>query len=340
MNQALLGAVNKDHTLTSSFYGFGDPVGEQYASPSAQQLPLSGQKSPLFTSSAERPQYLGTAEQPPCDVDHLDYMSTVETGPAARVIDIPDCFQPPSPQNCQQVWPTEFPQARKEAIGSPTDSPRPGIANTDNQDGVIALSPLHKDINVFHEWGSKRSHSVHEYQIQNRTSPPSWQSHFHPPTLRRLSTQYQQPSSPVAIHSLEKQEHASPETDPALPHLIPSPCKAYMDQEPSQTVFGSGTPLHYAVSNGHLKTVRVLLASGADANALDEEGRAPIHLWAEDQARGPIAMAQLLVESGAQLERKNGRNMTALQVAAEMGNDEVVKILVSLGADVNARSGR
>ena len=82
----------------------------------------------------------------------------------------------------------------------------------------------------------------------------------------------------------------------------------------------------------------MLLAIGANVNAVDEEGCTALHILALNHSKSDLGIAQLLVDSGAFIETKNRRNMTALQVAAEIGNDKVVKILVGLGADVNARS--
>lgn len=87
--------------------------------------------------------------------------------------------------------------------------------------------------------------------------------------------------------------------------------------------------------------MRVLIDHGADVNAVDNEGRAALHLCAENpRSRDPklAEIAQLLVEAGALIEITDQRNMTPLQVAAEKGNDRSIEVLVGLGADVNARS--
>ena len=40
--------------------------------------------------------------------------------------------------------------------------------------------------------------------------------------------------------------------------------------------YNGATPLHYAVKAGFVQTIQVLLEQGADADALDDRGRAPL----------------------------------------------------------------
>lgn len=56
------------------------------------------------------------------------------------------------------------------------------------------------------------------------------------------------------------------------------------------------TPLHLAAKKGNTETVKVLVSSGAEINALDEEGLTPLHLAA---AGGHSEVVRLLIEAGA-----------------------------------------
>jgi ankyrin repeat protein len=80
------------------------------------------------------------------------------------------------------------------------------------------------------------------------------------------------------------------------------------------------TPLHYAVSQGHTKTVQVLLNHGANINVLDTSGKRPIHqVGIENPSivqkylvkydRNSSTIAQLLVKHGAQNTRDNRKKL-------------------------------
>jgi hypothetical protein len=73
------------------------------------------------------------------------------------------------------------------------------------------------------------------------------------------------------------------------------------------------TPLMHAAGNGNLKAVALLLAKGADVNAITADR-------ADTVKNGPVAMGYL----------------TALMLAAPAGGPEIVKTLLDAGAKVNA----
>ena len=52
---------------------------------------------------------------------------------------------------------------------------------------------------------------------------------------------------------------------------------------------------------------------------------------------GRLDLVKLLLDEGAKLEAKTGRQLTALCMAADHGHPAVVEYLVKRGADVNAR---
>ncbi|BGP13882.1 hypothetical protein JCM10213_002521 [Rhodosporidiobolus nylandii] len=60
--------------------------------------------------------------------------------------------------------------------------------------------------------------------------------------------------------------------------------------------FAQATPLIHAASEGHAKSVQVLLAAGSDVHALDEFKRSPIHYAAW---QGHIDCVNLLIDAGA-----------------------------------------
>ncbi|KYM78144.1 hypothetical protein ALC53_11433 [Atta colombica] len=91
------------------------------------------------------------------------------------------------------------------------------------------------------------------------------------------------------------------------------------------------TPLHIASRKNHIDMVTKLLEHGEDPGAQDAGGNTPLHLAS---ARGFHQTVSLLVTSPlAQLEKVNIEGLTALQVAAESGFANAVRILLKAGAD-------
>lgn len=91
------------------------------------------------------------------------------------------------------------------------------------------------------------------------------------------------------------------------------------------------TPLHIASRKNHVDMVARLLEHGEDPGTQDASGNTPLHLAS---ARGFHQTVSLLVTSPlAQLEKVNIDGLTALQVAAESGFVNAVRILLKAGAD-------
>jgi len=96
------------------------------------------------------------------------------------------------------------------------------------------------------------------------------------------------------------------------------------------------TPLALAASNGSAAMLKVLIDAGADVNATDPAGETPLMLAARV---GSLDAARVLMERGATIEAKDAQfEQTALMVAVRENRPQVVKLLVELGANVNART--
>ncbi|MCL2335620.1 MAG: ankyrin repeat domain-containing protein [Endomicrobia bacterium] len=82
-----------------------------------------------------------------------------------------------------------------------------------------------------------------------------------------------------------------------------------------------------------LETLKLLIASGADVNLVDNDGRTPLMLASPEAA-------EILVQSGADINAKDEFGMTVLMHAAMKGDDyiELIKRILEQGekADVNA----
>jgi ankyrin repeat protein len=93
--------------------------------------------------------------------------------------------------------------------------------------------------------------------------------------------------------------------------------------------------LHEAVESGDVVEVRRLVAAGADVEEQrGEHGLRPLH-WTADH--GHVEVLRVLVELGANKEAKTVTGLTPLHVAALRGRVEAMKVLVQLGVDKEAK---
>mmetsp|Transcript_4400 Transcript_4400/g.10250 ORF Transcript_4400/g.10250 Transcript_4400/m.10250 type:complete len:355 (+) Transcript_4400:82-1146(+) len=99
------------------------------------------------------------------------------------------------------------------------------------------------------------------------------------------------------------------------------------------------TPLHVAVEapRNEVATIQCLLEAGADINAKNVLGAAPLHYVAlrKDNHR---VIANVLLENGANVHEPANSGKTALHFACEKGIVDLVEVLLLFGADSNARA--
>ena len=82
-----------------------------------------------------------------------------------------------------------------------------------------------------------------------------------------------------------------------------------------------------------------LIELGADPNARDKWGDAPLHYAAATSPEPPPITT--LIEHGAGIEARNMDNHTPLhRAAARYGNATTIRALLQLGADPDARDGQ
>jgi ankyrin repeat protein len=127
----------------------------------------------------------------------------------------------------------------------------------------------------------------------------------------------------------------------------------------------ANTPLHRAVrghpgrghSEAHYMIVVALIRAGADVNPQNSDGESPLHIAA---SYGLAQVVELLIGNGAEIDVGVGHGLqdeesseaddeddyreppinsgqTPLHLAAMRGHEEVVRILLDHGAEINAR---
>lgn len=97
----------------------------------------------------------------------------------------------------------------------------------------------------------------------------------------------------------------------------------------------AGTPLHAAVSKGHLSCLQVLLAHGALVDCVDVKAQTPLFA----AVRGKYLDCVLaLLGAGADPNGSPSNNCSPVLTAAREGNVAILKELLKHGAEVNSRS--
>lgn len=93
------------------------------------------------------------------------------------------------------------------------------------------------------------------------------------------------------------------------------------------------TAIHYAVENGNLSVVQLLISSGCNVNNTSTENMSALHLASR---KGFEDIVSLLINSGARIDHINNTKSTALHLAAVQGHWKVVQLLLQHGSNINS----
>ena len=88
-------------------------------------------------------------------------------------------------------------------------------------------------------------------------------------------------------------------------------------------------PLHAAAAGRHLEVCRVLLAAGADVNAIQHGGFTPLH---ESAQHGDVEMTELFLSAGADPSLTTDAGETAADLAAAAGHADLATRLRDVGS--------
>ena len=111
---------------------------------------------------------------------------------------------------------------------------------------------------------------------------------------------------------------------------------------------GGGTPLHFAVFymsfssllqrnwDSEAAIALLLIAAGADVNAVNDDGETPLYTVAESGGGdGLLAAAEMLLMNGANLNAQDKNGVTPLHLAALLNKPEIARLLLEHGANPN-----
>ncbi len=130
-------------------------------------------------------------------------------------------------------------------------------------------------------------------------------------------------------------EHGQPALILALQMESPKVAKVLMDAKGTQIDIrnhAGETPLMMAALKAEVDAATALVAHGA---AVNKDGWSPLHYAATG---GSAAIVRLLLSRGATLEARSPNGSTPLMMAARYGNEEAVDALLAAGADRSAKN--
>jgi ankyrin repeat protein len=101
------------------------------------------------------------------------------------------------------------------------------------------------------------------------------------------------------------------------------------------TRYDKTTPLHWAALNGNNDMVALLIGKGADVEINAYTGETALH---NAVCNGHKDTVELLIRKGANVNAKGSGGLTPLHEAAAGGHNGIVALLIEKGADVNLAS--
>ncbi len=104
--------------------------------------------------------------------------------------------------------------------------------------------------------------------------------------------------------------------------------------DPNLSNKAGATALMWAVND--LKKVQLLLAKGANVNAVSKEEKSPLQMAL--RLPNPMPVVQALLDKGANVNQVDKNGLTPLMFAGFSGNLELIQILLAKGADPKAKT--
>jgi ankyrin repeat protein len=105
-------------------------------------------------------------------------------------------------------------------------------------------------------------------------------------------------------------------------------------ERPLHTISETKFPINEKPARNRVDMVSLLLSHGAQADARDSMGRAPLHFAAQTENAAILAT---LIAAGAAVDTRDRSGSAAIHYAAQTGNVQILTDLIAAGAEVDAR---
>ena len=103
--------------------------------------------------------------------------------------------------------------------------------------------------------------------------------------------------------------------------------------DPNARTMDGTTPLHSAANDSAPLIVKILLAAGADPNSKNDLGWTPLHSLVLSNSPDTIAVAQLLIEAGADVSAGDWDGETPIDRARRYNRSVIAEYLTEFGGE-------
>jgi len=101
----------------------------------------------------------------------------------------------------------------------------------------------------------------------------------------------------------------------------------------------SSNPLYNAVGKGNLELVDLLVRAGADLSYRGGKGDEKFTILINGILSKSAPVVKYLLQKGVNIDELDNRDFSAVGVAASLSLNDIVKVLVDAGADINQKQG-
>lgn len=92
--------------------------------------------------------------------------------------------------------------------------------------------------------------------------------------------------------------------------------------------------IHNAIDSGSLQAVRWMIDDAVDLAVRDEEGNTPLHVAIQRDLPHKYEILELLLRAGAPVDAYGNRDLTPVDFATALNDEDALQLLTDYGADL------